>query len=167
MLEVKLKEIIETNVIDVKEGIQFWQNKNGSRLITTVVCDDKVRVYYLNDEPRTWVEDTFAAFEKTIINELEFRECDEEWNEYMIVENDLHIKNVETLEEITGVKYWKSTEGNLYMTNYNLDEHVPAMITRLNDCNTITEIFENVSALIKRMEHLNLYKVHNMRLEEF
>lgn len=29
MLEVKLNDIIETNVINEKEGIQFWQNKNA------------------------------------------------------------------------------------------------------------------------------------------
>lgn len=37
MLQVKLKDIVKANRINEQEGIQFWQNKNGSRLVTTVV----------------------------------------------------------------------------------------------------------------------------------
>lgn len=164
MLKVKLKEVAVKNTIKTNGSIQYWRNEHEGRIITVHLRDNLVRVYLVNEGPDSWVTDNIEVFTKTIINDMGYVECNENWEKY---KNELHVKNIETLEELTDVKVWKSPEGELYMSNWNLYEHVPAMLISLdNDC-AITEIYENVEKLRKRMEHLNLHKVPNMLLEEF
>lgn len=166
MLEVELKDIVETNLIDVKEGIQFWENEKGSRLITTVVGEDKVRVYYLNDEPRAWVEDTIKDFEEKIIGDMEFRECDEEWEEYVTVKEPM-AKDIRDIVEIKGINHWKTKDGVLYMTIWNRLHGIDATLIPMNIATSGPVVYPRPVDMLTEMKRLNLYKVHNMRLEEF
>jgi len=166
MLEVKLKEIIETNLIDVKEGIQFWQDKNGSRLITVHIGPGKVRAYCVNDEPRAWAEDTISDFEEKIIGEMGFRECNEDWEEYVTVKEPM-AKDIRDIVEIKGVNYWKSKDGVLYMTIWNRLHGIDATLIPMNITTSRPVVYPRPVNMLDEMKRLNLYKVPNMRLEEF
>lgn len=163
MLEVKLKEIVEKNTPKRDGFIQHWIEPMGERIITVHLRQDILRVYYVDNGGGNWIATNIDDFVKVFINDICYEECNENWEKY---ENELHVKNIETLEELTDVKFWKSPEGHLYMSNWNLYEHVPAMLTYLDNDGNVTEIYENVEALRKRMKHLNLYKVSDIRLEE-
>ena len=163
MLEVKLKDTVEKKVIKSIHKLQFWRNTTSNEKIITIRMDSYSLQYYHyaadGSTPVGYVCHTspIADFEREYLENSPFVECDSNWQP---------IKQIELIN-LKGINYWKNEEGGLYMTMwYKLHGIKPTLIP-MNIETSRPVIYPMVVDMLEEMIRLNLYKVSNMRLEEF
>lgn len=166
MLEVKLKEVASKNVVKTNGSIQYWRNEHEGRIITVHLRDNLVRVYLVSEGPDTWVTDNIDTFNKTMINDMGYVECNENWEKEGSIVYGSTV-DIQDVVEIRGVHYWKTKEGELYMSMWNRLRGIQPTLVPVNSSTSTPVVFTNEQGLLEEMKRLDLYKVHNMRLEEF
>lgn len=165
MREVKLKDIVEKKVVKDIGELQFWKNMdNNDRMITIRVESNCLHAYHF-DSDNTSGEGVFntcgvADFERNWLEDSSYVECDSNW------EPKEH-KEVIELINLKGINYWKNKEGGLYMTMwYRVYGIMPTLIP-MNIETSGPVIYPMAVDMRDEMKRLKLYKVPNMRLEEF
>lgn len=165
MLEIKLKDVNEKKVIKDIGLFQFWKDiNNNDKMITIRMNSDSLQANHFYGDDVTG-EGVFYScgvydFERTWLEGSSYVECDSNW------EPIKHIGDIELIN-LKGLNYWKDGEGGLYMTMwYRLHGIKPTLIP-MNIETSGPVIYPMAVDMLDEMKRLNLYKVSNMRLEEF
>ena len=164
MLEVKLKDIVENNTVKTNGNIQYWINPSDAKIITVHLREDRLRLYYVGDGGNNWTTKTIAEFTKVFINDICYEECNENWERY---NSDFSASDITDIVEIKGINYWKTKDGVLYMSMWNRLHGIEATLIPMNITTSRPVVYPRPVNLLDEMKRLNLYKVSNIRLEEF
>lgn len=164
MLEVKLKDIVKKKVVKDVGALQFWKDTDGNKISSLRLSSYSVHSYHFIAGSNTsdWIFDrcSVADFEREYLEGSPYVECNSNWEP---------IKPIESIELINlkGNNYWKNEEGGLYMTMWHRVQGIMPTLIPMNIETSGPVIYPMAVDMLDEMKRLKLYKVPNMRLEEF
>lgn len=164
MLEIKLKDIVEKKVVKDVGVLQFWKDTDGNKISSFRLSSYSVHSYHFIAGSNTsdWIFDrcSVANFEREYLENSSYVECDSNWEP---------IKPIESIELINlkGNNYWKNEEGGLYMTMWHRVHGIKPTLIPMNIETSGPVIYPRPVDMLEEMKRLKLYRVPNMRLEEF
>lgn len=164
MREIKLKDIVEKKVVKDIGELQFWKDVDGNKISSLRISSYSLHSYHFISGSSTsdWIFNRCSVddFERECLEGSSYVECDSKW-EPIKPSEDIELINLK------GLNYWKDGEGGLYMTMwYKLHGIKPTLIP-MNIETSGPVIYPMAVDMLEEMKRLKLYKVPNMRLEEF
>ena len=164
MREFKLKDIVEKKAVKHIGELQFWKDVDGNKIISLRISIATVHSHHFRNGSivSNWLFNRCSVddFEREYLEGSSYVECDSNW------EPIKHIGDIELIN-LKGLNYWKNEDGGLYMTMwYGLHGIKPTLIP-MNIETSGPVIYPMAVDMLEEIKRLNLYKVPNMRLEEF
>ena len=164
MREIKLKDIVEKKVVKDIGELQFWKDVDGNKISSLRISSYSLHSYHFISGSSTsdWIFNCCSVddFEREYLEGSSYVACDSNWEPINPIE-DIELINLK------GLNYWKDGEGGLYMTMWYMLHGIKPTLIPMNIETSGPVKYPMAVDMLEEMKRLKLYKVSNMRLEEF